>query len=144
IATLQNRPAYLMQSAERSSFDAWLEKYSYYRRPQRSISYYNKGELLGVLLDLKLREVSGGAIALRDLFHFLNDNYAKKNLPFPDADGVRQAAETLTHADFGEFFQNYVAGTTEIPWDDFFKTVGLHLVSNRVTVADAGFEIASA
>ncbi len=47
---------------------------------------------------------------------------------FPDSEGVRQAAEAVSHADLGWFFQKYVAGTDEIPWDDFFKTVGLHLV----------------
>ena len=56
IAELQRRPAHLTQSAEESSLDAWLEKYDYYRLPTRSISYYNKGYLLGVLLDLQVRE----------------------------------------------------------------------------------------
>ena len=48
ITTLQQRSAHKTQSAEESSLDAWLEKYTYYREPDRSISYYNKGELLGV------------------------------------------------------------------------------------------------
>ena len=56
IAELQRRPAHLTQSVEESSLDAWLEKYDYYRLPTRSISYYNKGYLLGVLLDLQVRE----------------------------------------------------------------------------------------
>ena len=51
IAELERRPAHLTQSVEESSLDAWLEKYAYYRLPERSISYYNKGNLLGVLLD---------------------------------------------------------------------------------------------
>src|SRR3954454_23711086 len=55
IGELERRPAHLTQSAEESSLDAWLEKYSYYRMPERSISYYNKGALLGVMLDLKIR-----------------------------------------------------------------------------------------
>ena len=56
IAELERRPAHLTQSVEESSLDAWLEKYDYYRLPDRSISYYNKGYLLGVLLDLQVRE----------------------------------------------------------------------------------------
>ena len=47
IGELERRPAHLTQSAEDSSLDAWLEKYDYYRLPARSISYYNKGDLLG-------------------------------------------------------------------------------------------------
>ena len=54
ISELELRPAHLTQSAEASSLDAWLEGLNYYRRPERSISYYNKGELLGIMLDLAI------------------------------------------------------------------------------------------
>ncbi len=56
ITELERRPAHLTQSAEESSLDAWLEGFGYYRRPERSISYYNKGELLGMMLDLAVRD----------------------------------------------------------------------------------------
>ena len=141
ISALEHRPAHLTQSAERSSLDAWLEKYPYYRRSDRSISYYNKGELLGVLLDLELREASHGAASLRELFQWLNQNYARQGRFFPDSDGVRQAAEAITHVPFSSFFEKWVAGTGEVPWNDFFRTVGLRLVERRATVADAGFSV---
>ncbi len=139
IAELQRRPAHLTQSAEQSSLDAWLEGYPYYRRGERSISYYNKGELLGILLDLDIREASRGKASLREVFQWMNLNYAKKGRFFPDSDGVREAAEGVSHADLRSFFQNYVAGTDEIPWDKFFRVVGLHLVETTNTVPDAGF-----
>jgi predicted metalloprotease with PDZ domain len=139
IGELQRRPAHLTQSAEESSLDAWLEKYDYYRLPDRSISYYNKGYLLGVLLDLQVREATNDSASLRDVFLWLNQNYARKGQFFPDSAGVRQAAELVSHADLGWFFQKYVAGTEEIPWDKFFMTVGLHLVQRTVSVGDPGF-----
>lgn len=58
IGELERRPAHLTQSAEEASLDAWLEKYPAYLLPVRSISYYNKGDLLGVLLDLAVRNAS--------------------------------------------------------------------------------------
>jgi predicted metalloprotease with PDZ domain len=139
IAELEHRPAHLTQSAEDSSLDAWLEGYAYYRRPERSISYYNKGELLGILLDLAVREASHGQASLREVFQWMNQNYAKKRRFFPDSDGVREAAEAVSHSDFGWFFAKYVAGTEEIPWNDFFRGVGLHLGEGKNTTADAGF-----
>jgi len=142
ITTLQRHPAHLTQSAEESSLDAWLEKYPYYRSPERSISYYNKGQLLGVLLDLTMREASHGAASLREVFQWLNRNYAKQGRFFADSAGVRQAAEAVSHADLGPFFQKYVAGIEEIPWDDFFKSLGLRVVRNQVTVGDPGFTAA--
>ncbi len=139
IGELEGRPAHLNQSVEESSLDAWLEKYDYYRLPTRSISYYNKGNLLGVLLDLQLRQASHGAASVRDVFLWMNENYARKGQFFPDTDGVRRAAEAVSHADLGWFFQKYVAGTDEIPWDDFFQSVGLHLSRRVIDIADVGF-----
>ncbi|MFZ0138420.1 MAG: PDZ domain-containing protein [Candidatus Sulfotelmatobacter sp.] len=139
ITELERRPAHLTQSAEESSLDAWLEGDAYYRRPERSISYYNKGELLGVALDLAVREASHGRASLREVFQWMNQNYAKKDRFFPDSDGVREAAEAVSHADLRWFFNRYVAGTDEIPWDDFFRGVGLRLIESKNTIADAGF-----
>jgi predicted metalloprotease with PDZ domain len=139
ISELERRPAHLTQSAEESSLDTWLEKYAYYRQPERSISYYNKGELLGLTLDLAMRDASHGAASLRDLFLWMNQNFARQGRLFPDSAGVREAAEAVSHANLAAFFQKYVAGIEEIPWDDFFKTVGLHVVRQVATLADPGF-----
>jgi predicted metalloprotease with PDZ domain len=139
ITELQERPAHLTQSAEVASLDAWLEKYPYYREAERSISYYNKGQLLGLLLDLQVRDASQGKASLRDVFQWMNENYAKQGKFFPDSEGVRRAAENVSHGDLASFFVKYVAGLDEIPWDEFFKTVGLRVVARRTTVADTGF-----
>jgi predicted metalloprotease with PDZ domain len=139
IAELERRPAHLTQSAEDSSLDAWLEGYAHYRHSDRSISYYNKGELLGIMLDLTVREASHGQASLREVFQWMDQNYAKKGRFFADSEGVREAAEAVTQADLGWFFTKYVSGTEEIPWNDSFRSVGLHLVVGKNTAADAGF-----
>jgi predicted metalloprotease with PDZ domain len=139
ITELERRPAHLTQSAEESSLDAWLEGEGYYHRPDRSISYYNKGELLGVMLDLAVRDASHGQESLREVLQWMNANYAKKERFFNDSAGVRAAAEAVSHADLASFFMNYVAGTEEIPWDVFFRFVGLRVEAVPNTVTDAGF-----
>jgi predicted metalloprotease with PDZ domain len=139
ITELERRPAHLTQSAEESSLDAWLEGSGYYHRPERSISYYNKGELMGVMLDLAVRAASHGQASLRDVLQWMNANYAKKGRFFNDSEGVREAAEAVSHADLASFFTKYVAGTDEIPWDDFFRSVGLRVEAIPNTVTDAGF-----
>ena len=139
IGELEHRPAHLTQSAEESSLDAWLEGYSFYRRPERSISYYNKGELLGLMLDLALRDASHGQASLRELLQWMNANYAKKGRYFDDSSGVREAAEAVSHADLGWFFTKYVAGTDELPWNDFLRSVGLQVQPQVITVPDPGF-----
>jgi predicted metalloprotease with PDZ domain len=139
ITELENRPAHLAQSAEQSSMDAWLEKYPYYGLPERSISYYNKGELLGVLLDLKMRAATHGRQSLQTLFRSMNEHYSKHGKFFADSDSVREAAEQLTGADFREFFSKYVSGVEEIPWNEFFAIVGLKVGSIEARFTHRGF-----
>ena len=139
IGELEQRPAHLTQSAEQSSLDAWLEGFPYYRRPERSISYYNKGELLGIMLDLSVRNASQGQASLREVMQWMNANYAKKSRFFDDSSGVEEAAEAVSRTDLSSFFANYVAGTEEIPWDDFLRSVGLHVEALTTQVPDPGF-----
>ena len=140
IRELQSRPAHLTQSVEQASVDAWLEKYPYFGLPERSISYYNKGELLGVLLDLRMRELTHGKQSLQTLFRWMNEHYAKSGKFFDDSEGVLNAVQTLTGADFHQFFADYVSGVKEIPWDTFFAPVGLHVVASDLIYADPGFD----
>ena len=139
ITELEHRQAHLTQSAEESSLGAWLEGFNYYRRPERSISYYNKGELLGFMLDLEIRNQSQGQASLRELMQWMNANYAKKGRFFDDSNGVREAGEAVCHCDLASFFAKYVAGTDEIPWNDFFGYVGLRVEERKFTVPDPGF-----
>jgi predicted metalloprotease with PDZ domain len=139
ITELERRPAHLTQSAEDSSLDAWLEGFGYYRRPERSISYYNKGELLGIMLDLAVRNASHGQTSLREVLQWMNANYAKRGRYFDDSNGVREAAQAVSHADLSSFFAHYVAGTDEIPWDNFLRFVGLRTEALSITVPDPGF-----
>ena len=139
ITELRRRPARKWQSAEDSSLDAWLEGLAFYRTPERSISYYNKGEILGVLLDLRIRELTSGRKSLRDLFQWMNQNYAKRGRYFPNSAGVQQAAEVITGQSFADFFRDYVGGVKRIPFDDFLQFAGLRLVENTATYGSAGF-----
>lgn len=139
ISELMHRPGHRTQSAEESSLDAWLEKYAYYEQPERSISYYNKGALLGLILDLKVRDASHGEASLRDVFQWMNQNFARQKKFFADSAGVRMAAEAVCHEDLSDFFERYVAGVEQISWDDYFKTVGLRVVRKAATLADSGF-----
>lgn len=139
ISTLEARPARKLQSAEESSLDAWLEKYPYYRSAERSINYYDKGQVIGVLLDLAIRERTQEQKSLRDLFQWMNEHYAKQGRFFDDSRGVRAAAEAVTGGDFKDFFARYVSGTDELPYNEFFQTVGLELQRNQTHITYAGF-----
>jgi predicted metalloprotease with PDZ domain len=143
IAALQSRPAHLTQSAEQSSLETWFDGYPAYRRGDRSVSYYIKGEILGILIDLEMRRVTNGRRCLRDLFQAMNRD-AQQSKQFDDSEGVRLSLEQLTGADFRDFFSRYVSGTDEIPYDRFFSYVGLTLTVRPSEQAYPGFSVSRA
>jgi predicted metalloprotease with PDZ domain len=139
ISDLESRPARLWQSAEQSSLEAWLEKYLDYRQPSRSISYYNKGQILGDLLDIAIRDATDNRKSLDDVLRYLNETYAKQGKYYDDSNGIRGAVDAVAGTRFEKFFGEYVSGTSQIPYSDFLSLAGLELVIDRHTSADPGF-----
>ncbi len=139
ITELERRPAHLTQSAEESSLDAWLEGFAYYRRPERSISYYNKGELLGIMLDLAVREASHGQASLREVFQWMNQNYAKKGPFLPRF--RRRAPSRRSRQPFRSrpVLHEVRCRNRRNSLERFLSTVGLRLDEGKTTIADAGF-----
>ncbi len=139
ITELKLRPARRWQSAEQASLDAWFEKYLLYRRPDFSISYYNKGLLLGVLLDIQLRDATDNRAGLDDLMREMNDDFARRGRFYRDSDDIRTAAERLAGRSLEEFFARYVAGTDELPCEEWLARSGLVLKAGGGLRAELGF-----
>jgi len=127
ITELESRPANRWQSAEQSSLDAWLEKYPLYNEPEYSISYYTKGQVLGDLLDILIRERTGNEKSLDDLMRALNTNFARHGKTYRDSLDVQLTAEAVAGGSFAEFFAKYVAGTEPFPYQDILAMAGLAL-----------------
>jgi predicted metalloprotease with PDZ domain len=127
ITDLESRPARKWQSVEDSSLDTWLDKYPAYNDPDRSISYYGKGQILGVLLDLVIRDATNNRRSLDDVMRLMNDEYAQKGKFYNGDAAIQAAVEQVAGANFGNFFRNYIAGVNEIPYDKFFAIAGLEL-----------------
>jgi predicted metalloprotease with PDZ domain len=139
IGELDSRPAHRWQSVEESSLDAWLEGYDEYRRPERSISYYNKGQIVGDMLDLAIRDATDNHKSLDDVLRRMYDAYAKQGRFYDDSQGLQTAAEEVAGIKFDNFFRSYVAGTDEIPYEKLFSTAGLELKVERRAAPDLGF-----
>jgi predicted metalloprotease with PDZ domain len=141
IADLQSRPARFFQSVEESGLEAWFEKYRDYFRPERSISYYNKGELLGFVLDLALRHATGNAAGLDDVMRRLNEDFARRGLYYTDPDLRRVMAQIAPGSSGLEaFFADYVSGTRELDYATYLGYAGLELESQSPGSTRLGFE----
>lgn len=92
-------------------------------------SYYNvyqKGALIGMALDIRLRELSNGQMGLLDLMKKLSLKYGK-NQPFDD-DQLFKEITALTFPEIGEFLNTYVSGTIPIPYNQFLNKAGLKII----------------
>lgn len=127
ILRLQQTPGRLLQSAEMASFDTWIKFYRPDENSQNTgISYYNKGALLGMLLDLDLRRQSGGQRCLDDVMRHCWQDYALVGRGLPEAD-FQAVVETVAGASLADFFERYVRGVDELPFDDLLAHAGLEL-----------------
>jgi predicted metalloprotease with PDZ domain len=143
IVALQGQPGRSMQSLEQSSFDAWIKLY----RPDEnsgnsSISYYLKGELVAMLLDLEIRGRTSRAKSLDDVVRHLLKQATLDDVGFPEPDGFLAAVETVAgeqNGAFKRFFEKYVGGTAELDYDETLAHAGLKLSwTRRGTDADRG------
>jgi len=134
IEKLQSAPGHKIMSVELSSWDTWNRGDN---ATNNSIDYYNKGELIGNLLDLEIRYRTSNQRSLTDVFLYLLKNNGLPKPGFEEVHGFRDAVETITREaapsnfDFGDFFKKYVSGVEEIPWNDFLDHAGLMLEQKK-------------
>ena len=139
ISELESRPANRWQSAEQSSLDAWLEKYSLYNAPDESVSYYTKGQVLGDLLDILIRDRTNNEKSLDDVLRGLNADFAKQGKTYRDSLDIRLEAEKVAGGSFEEFFQDYVAAARPLPYQQILGLAGLELQTVEHKRAILGF-----
>jgi predicted metalloprotease with PDZ domain len=135
IVALQSQPGRMLQSVEQSSFDAWIKLY----RPDEnsansSISYYLKGALVCLLLDMEIRQQTGNAHTLDDLLRSLYARYPLDGPGIPEGGAVLAVLEELVGpcgGAFRDFFRRYVAGTEELEYARGLAVVGLEPIWSR-------------
>ena len=96
-------------------------------------NYYNvyqKGALIGMCLDIILREESNGESGILSLMKELSEKYGVDK-PFED-DMIIDEIVSMTYPSVGEFFQNHVIGETPIDYDLYFGKVGLGMIEAMI------------
>ena len=141
ITELEARPANRWQSAEQSSLDAWLEKYPLYNGGDSSVSYYTKGQILGVLLDVLIRDRTDNTASLDDVLREMNTEFAKKGRTYRDSLDIRLTAERVAGGSFEVVFRRYVSGAEPLPYAQILGLAGLELRELRSSHAALGFAV---
>ena len=90
---------------------------------EQYLNVYEKGALIGMCLDIIIREESQGQRGILDLMQKLSAKYGAQK-PFNDQE-LFATITTLTYPAVGEFLATHVAGETPIPYDAFFAKMGV-------------------
>jgi predicted metalloprotease with PDZ domain len=102
-------------------------------KDQYAKQYYNvyqKGALIGMCVDVLMREESNGQRGILSLMKELSNKYGK-NKPFED-DKLFDEIVAMTYPSLKTFFDTHVIGTTPIYYNEFFNKVGLEIKEDKV------------
>ena len=127
ITRLMRNPGRLKQSASESSFDAWNK---FYKQDEGSVnhivSYYNKGAIIALCLDITLRQQSNNTVSLNTVMKCLWQQYGKTNMGTAD-----DVILTLCKNEFGIDLSSFLYLATETPIDlplpTLLHSIGLKL-----------------
>jgi predicted metalloprotease with PDZ domain len=129
ITRLQTIPGRLVQPLSESSWDTWIKLY---RRESHSdnnqISYYLKGELVSFLLDLLIREKHGNQRSLDDVMRQMWLEFGQPEIGFTP-EQLEQVIESIADTSLTDFFQRYLYGLDELPYNQYLEPFGLQLIA---------------
>lgn len=133
ISTVQNTPGRFKQSVTESSFDAWTK---YYKQDENAInsmiSYYTKGSLIALGLDLFIRQSTENQFSLDDVMRELWQRYGRDFYLNNTIQGVEEyefmeIVKHATNVNTKTFLDLYVKGTQDVPLADLLPIKGWHL-----------------
>jgi predicted metalloprotease with PDZ domain len=138
IERLQSQPGRALQSLEQSSFDTWIKLYRPDENSQNSsISYYLKGSLVALLLDLAIRHHSQGQRSLDDVMRYLyhelyggDEATIAGSAGFAEDGGFLEAVEAVAGEAGGayrELLQRYVGSCAELDYAQALAYAGLRM-----------------
>ncbi|CAG0942407.1 hypothetical protein GPROT2_01691 [Gammaproteobacteria bacterium] len=127
------------QTLEEASFDAWIK---FYRpdenTPNAQVSYYAKGAMVALALDLEVRLRTGGRVSLDDIMRVLWENHGRRELSIQEGTFEELAAE-VTGLDLTEFFRTSLRSTVDPPVGILLAQFGIRLQLRCAEgAADAG------
>lgn len=122
-----NTPGRKVHPLSESSFDAWIKLY---RRDAHSdnsqISYYLKGELVSLLLDLLIRDRNHNQRSLDDVMRQMWKKFGKPEIGFTSQQ-LQEEIESVAQTNLQDFFYHYLDTTEDLPFEDYLEPFGLKL-----------------
>lgn len=139
IGLLQNNSARLRVSADESSLRVWEANNS---QGYGGLSYYTKGELIGLCLDLKIRHATAGRYSLDDVMRALYIQCRRGEGPGFEEDDIKKTVNRVTGENLSAFYDLAARTKEELPFDECLGYAGMTLtrVEPPKIVGDTGMQ----
>ncbi len=143
IMRLQTTCGRNVQSLYESSFDTWIKLY----RPDpnthnNQISYYLKGELVSMLLDLLIRHKTSNLRSLDRVMQIMWERFGKDEVGFSEAE-LHEVISSVAGVDLSTFWNDYLYGTKELDYNYYLEPFGLELRTARQNIPFIGMTLKS-
>jgi predicted metalloprotease with PDZ domain len=138
INAVENNPGRFYQSLTQASYNTWKDGPfgTQGDEPGKSISYYDKGPVVGLFLDFAIRNATQNKKSLDDVMQHLYWHYYKKlNRGFTDAE-FEQTCETIAGASLARVFE-YVYTTKELDYSTYLGYAGLTIENETTETGDS-------
>ena len=124
ISQLQSTPGRHVTPAEAASFNSWIQLYRPNENsPNTAISYYTKGQVIGFLLDAKIRKATNNAKSLDDAMKIAYQRYGNEKGYTPEQ--FRAICNEVAGSDFGTWFRLALETTEELDYSEALEFYGL-------------------
>jgi predicted metalloprotease with PDZ domain len=137
MSMVDNQPGTKQQSLSEASFDAWIK---YYRPNENSgnttMSYYNKGAVIAMLLDLEIINYSKATKCLDDVMKHMYDEGIVKKRGYTDAE-FKTALEAFTGKNLDGFYKKYINGVDSIDYSAYLNYAGYKVINTLADSNDA-------
>ncbi|MDX1406047.1 MAG: PDZ domain-containing protein [Woeseiaceae bacterium] len=127
ITRLNRSRGRLRQTLEQASFDSWTHFYqASVNASNATVSYYTKGSLVALALDLTIRKDTQGEKSLDDVIRKCWSLYGETGKGMPER-GFEAVARSVSGLELADFFERFVRGTTELPLQGLLRDFGINL-----------------
>jgi predicted metalloprotease with PDZ domain len=137
ISAFENDPGCTFQSLTQASYETWSDG-PFGNRPgvqDKSISYYDKGPVVGLMIDFAIRKATNNEKSLDDVMRYLYKQYYKTlKRGFTDAE-FQSACELIAGASLSREFE-YVYTTKPLDYSGYLAYAGLKISVEKDKVKD--------
>jgi predicted metalloprotease with PDZ domain len=143
MSVIDNQPGAKVQPLAEASYDSWIKAY----RPNENsvnttISYYDKGAAVAMLLDLEIINDSKGKYSLDDVMKYMYDTYYKAaKRGYTDAE-FKEGLEKFAGKKLDYIYDNYVYGLTPIDYNHYLAYAGYKITDQAAATNDPTLGVA--